>query len=619
MLVLADRSPGVHVRLVTSPRSTFRTVAIVLAALVAACGSSKKTAVQGELCVQCHGDAARSTAIARVDANLKAAPPAAVNGATATTDPKVGAHQAHLVAGRLRGPIACNECHVVPADMTAHEAEIARIKDGAAQAVTFGGLAIKGDGPAAYDEGTLRCSNTYCHGATINQGGFNHAPLWTGGASEATCTSCHGYPPAAATGHPSPASDCHACHPATVAADNFTIIVTDGVSTHIDGLPTIDPALLTQGCTFCHPQMPPTSGAHASHTSADAVATPATAYGNTGATAAFSPTSATAYAFGCGNCHPLLGGKHLDGILEVELTPDTGTAGTLRGMNSPTAAWEPVGRTCSGVYCHSSGQATPDFVAATPGWYSGATLGCNGCHANPPSYASGGAGTATANSHVQLDPAGAYEWGHFAGFPGVTHDGSKHGGVLQPSTAYWYGQASAPITCQTCHYDTAAATNVGPSGFYYLDSSGNYEISDAVVSYTYSCTACHDGSAAAAGTGKVMPYFHVNGARDVRFDPRTDLTGMDATYAAANLPASPNTPTRPYWFTNGSPLISGIPSLPADAVANGSTLSMDLQSAGWNATSKTCSSVACHFNQTSVQWGGQGGESSTSCSACHTL
>lgn len=601
MLVLADRSPGVHVRLVTPPRSTFRTVAIVLAALVTACGSSRKTAVQSELCVQCHGDGARSTAIARVDANLKAAPPAAVNGATATTDPKVGAHQAHLVAGRLRGPIACNECHVVPADMTAHEAEIARIKDGAAQAVTFGGLAIKGDGPAAYDEGTMRCSNTYCHGATINQGGFNHTPLWTGSANEATCTSCHGYPPAAATGHPSPASDCHACHPATVAADNFTIIVTDGVSTHIDGLPTIDPALLTQGCTFCHPQMPPTSGAHASHTSADAVATPATAYGNTGATAAFSPTSATAYAFGCGNCHPLQGGKHLDGILEVELTPDAGTSGTLRGMSSPTAAWEPVGRTCSGVYCHSSGQATPDFGLPTPGWYSGATLGCNGCHANPPSYASGGAGTATANSHVGLLAEGnglTYETGHFGGFPAMYHDGSYHG--------LGGGKDSSPITCQTCHFATADETNTGAPGFYYLDTTGGCDLGGTgsftiggVSVAAYSCTACHDGTPPAQG-GKARPYYHVNGSRDVVFDQRVAFAGtptLPATYP----------PKYPYWLQSTKDLSWVATAVGAsgskDDPATGTVVSWNLTSAAWDGPSQTCTSVACHFSRTSVQWG----------------
>ncbi len=43
-------------------------------------------------------------------------------------------------------------------------------------------------------------------------------------------------------------------------------------------------------------------------------------------------------------------------------------------------------RTCSGIYCHSSGQATPAYVAATPAWDAPGALRCDGCHANPPNY-----------------------------------------------------------------------------------------------------------------------------------------------------------------------------------------------------------------------------------------
>jgi hypothetical protein len=88
------------------------------------------------------------------------------------------------------------------------------------------------------------------------------------------------------------------------------------------------------------------------------------------------------------------------------------------------------------------------------------------------------------------------------------------------------------------------------------------------------------------------------------------------------LPASPNRPTRPYWVTNGSPGISiPDPAIP-DAIMEGTTLSLGLQSAGYDASTKTCTSVACHLQQTSVQWGavhGYGGPNWENCQLCHPL
>jgi predicted CxxxxCH...CXXCH cytochrome family protein len=47
---------------------------------------------------------------------------------------------------------------------------------------------------------------------------------------------------------------------------------------------------------------------------------------------------------------------------------------------------------------------------------------------------------------------------------------------------------------------------------------------------------------------------------------------------------------------------------------------MSLASASWVAGTKTCASVACHFNRTSVQWGEALSYSGTpvgTCSVCH--
>jgi predicted CxxxxCH...CXXCH cytochrome family protein len=173
--------------------------------------------------------------------------------------------------------------------------------------------------------------------------------------------------------------------------------------------------------------------------------------------------------------------------------------------------------------------------------------------------------------------------------------------------------------------DPAAA---GPSGFYWLDTTGDYHLPSCSVwpcpagesggdparltnplYLYYQCTACHDGTKAPVGGGKVLPLRHVNGKRDVVFDPRTTLP------AIAWLPAAPNVPTRPYWVTNANPMVTiPDPSIP-DAVMDGATLSLHLQSARYDPATKTCTSVACHLAQTTVVWGAPHGN--VACGPCH--
>lgn len=597
-----------------SPRT--RLLALAATALLCACGSARDVADGQPLCQRCHGGESGN-----------AAPPRSVGGASATTEVAVGAHQAHLVAGRLRGPIACAECHVVPADMAGHEAEIARIAAGTASRVTFGPLADRGAGTAAWDPATATCSATYCHGANLNHGGSLQVPTWTvvdAGHSQAACGTCHGYPPdPATTPHPdvsAVAAGCSACHSRTVEDDDVTIkVAADGTSTHIDGGLTIDD--VGGACTYCH-GFPPSDAAHAVHTHA-AVA----AYGDLRQADDVFAADSARYAFGCGHCHPLDFAEHGRHFSEsagvfVTLTPDAGTEGSLRALASATAAYDPADTTCSGVYCHSTGQELPAFVA-TPGWSSGATLGCDGCHANPPRYATGGAGAATANSHVGLleeSDGKTYETGHFGGFPAMAHDGSQHGAVAE---------ASSPITCQTCHWNTTDPAHTGPSGFYYLDTSGRFDLGGTgdfcfggsgstcvggTVAPAYACAQCHDGTPPSQG-GAVRPYFHANGARDVAFDPRTSITGTPT------LPPAPDTPTRPYWFT-GAPAWVGT-AVGASGGMEGTTASFHLASATWDPATKTCGSVACHFNAANrppIRWGEPllyAGVPDGTCGICH--
>ena len=94
--------------------------------------------------------------------------------------------------------------------------------------------------------------------------------------------------------------------------------------------------------------------------------------------------------FTCGP-DPLDEGRHLDGVVEVELHDAAAPAGTLKALNPPSAVY--VGGTCGNVSCHSSGTdvtchqgtyATVVRVSAqwggTPNGDTGNDGSCNFCH-----------------------------------------------------------------------------------------------------------------------------------------------------------------------------------------------------------------------------------------------
>jgi predicted CxxxxCH...CXXCH cytochrome family protein len=558
-------------------------MALLAVGFVAACGSSRQTAEDRPLCQRCHGGASGNEA-----------PPRAIDGATATTAAGVGAHQAHLTAGRLRGPIACADCHVVPADMSAHEARIAAIAAGTATRLTWGTLATTdGSTPVfALDAtSTPRCSSTYCHGGSMGHGGSIKAPAWTVvDGTQAACGTCHGNPP---PGHLASSTQCSSCHAGTVNADGSIKFAADGTSLHMNGTHELPAG---GGCTGCH-AAPPATGAHLAH-----VVSEPGGYGQTSGT----PIGAAGYDFGCGNCHSLDAANHMSAA--VDLSPTGAPAGSLKALNDPAAAYDPVAGTCTSVYCHSSGQVNPAFVAS-PAWTTGTSPGCGGCHGNPPNYPNGGAGSATANSHVGLLAFSGelIATGHFAGLPAALHQGSAHGGGIGSQFA---GDSAAPITCQACHFDTVDPTFSPVSGFYYWNPDGAFDVSPSTPgTIVVDCATCHSTTPPAGR--RVVTFLHVNGSRDVSFDRRQAITGTPT------LPGSPNDPTLPYWYTRATTNKDGQPSaIVSDAVAasvvpgidlKGTTLELDLSAATWNAD-KSCSSVACHLNRLqagspAIRWG----------------
>jgi predicted CxxxxCH...CXXCH cytochrome family protein len=180
-------------------------------------------------CTACHGS------------GTNAAPPRGLHGEQFTTSIAVGAHRAHLDApSRLRGPIACNECHVVPAAV----GDAGHI-DSASPAEVFpsgSGLLARADGAVpAWDRMTATCSGSYCHGdgtrlAADSSPGRVRTPNWIASSGQVYCGSCHGTPPTTAphTSNMTIAS-CTTCHP---SVDSFGNIVFTGPQTtkHLDGV-----------------------------------------------------------------------------------------------------------------------------------------------------------------------------------------------------------------------------------------------------------------------------------------------------------------------------------------------------------------------------------------------
>jgi predicted CxxxxCH...CXXCH cytochrome family protein len=581
-----------------------------------------RDAPSGGACTSCHGTSAAGNA----------APPKAAKttpGDLTTSNPGVGAHQAHVgcvppggtpIAGQpactLRAPIACNECHVVPGDF-AHQVGTPPAP------VTFGGgvagaLALKDGASPAYTGGS--CNGTYCHGATMAHGGSNKSPLWAGNTTvqdaQAACGTCHGDPPPshananAILGTSIDFSICGGCHTGSINFDKtikFTGAASARTSLHLNGVHEAQ----SLGCDTCHGTGPTTAG-HVVHGALLETTYGSTSTLSTVATSAdpTDPTNAS-YKYGCGLCHPTNGAKHGDGTVDVDLDPATAPVGSLKAKNGAGAAYSgPIGSksgTCSNVYCHSSGQGTPTFVT-TPAWNAApGSLGCAGCHKNPPSYANGGAGTATANSHLGRydDGTNVYAVGHFMGLPADIHQGSAHGGGTGTQFA---GDAAAPITCQSCHYKTVDPANSGPSGFYYLDTTGTYLVDGFAGDIAIACTSCHTGTTGTkpVKSGAVKPLLHVNGVRDVTFDTRTGFASATGTLT---LPAI-DTPTRPYWFsgaasstitdalTGYAPLANLVTHIGLETnPSTGTTLSMDLSEAVWTPATRSCSNVSCHINR----------------------
>ncbi len=298
-----------------------------------------------ESCTRCHGDSTRDAG-----ALVRAAPPSDLKGSTDVSYPGVGAHSIHLLPGETHGPIACDECHVVPdrVDTPGHA------DDTLPAELTFGKLSRSGDRSPDYDSDARTCNDTYCHG--------DSRAVWTRPrTTEDACGSCHALPPALP--HPQ-TEDCSLCHGEVIDHErHFT-----APELHVDG--RLQARELD--CSSCHG-------------SAESPAPPPDLAGNTapsaqgvGAHMAHLETQ-SARVLACDECHLLP--PETSPLSHVDGSPASVTFSGVATSRDRDATWDRQSLTCNDTWCHGLGDGDGH---ASPAWTSTDDLGCTGCHGSPP-------------------------------------------------------------------------------------------------------------------------------------------------------------------------------------------------------------------------------------------
>ncbi|PKN58892.1 MAG: hypothetical protein CVU56_03460 [Deltaproteobacteria bacterium HGW-Deltaproteobacteria-14] len=511
-------------------------------------------------CVGCHGS------------GDDPAPPVDLAGHDATTARGVGAHQSHLGTSSWHAQVGCASCHAVPATVDA-PGHI----DGAAPAeLTWGGVARQ-DGAAPQWNGAT-CSNVYCHGGTLEEGGAT--VTWTSvGTGQAACGTCHGDPPAAP--HPQLAS-CALCHPTIAANGTFP-----DPSRHIDGLVDV----ITTTCTSCHgggtDPAPPTSVSGGSATTLRGV----------GAHQSHLGSSTWHAEITCLACHEVPATVdavgHLDTALPAELT--WGSAARAGGA---TPQWNGVA--CSNVYCHGTtlidGGVAPTWTLVGTG-----QAACGTCHGRPP-----------AAPHPQSDDCSQCHGEVVAADDVTLLNPSKHiDGIVQAQSTHpagWadpavhgaaFNNAGGPAACAACHGATLAG-GTGPScAGCHASSSANWQTD---------CLFCHGGT----DNTTSAPPEGVDG--EVNFTAmgvgahtsHVETTTMHLAWGCATCHGTPPVSV----WTPGHIDGDGAAEVVFDTL-NGS--------ATWDAAAGSCSNLYCHGNGRAAAGTASWPTSppTLSCHACH--
>lgn len=466
---------------------------------------------------------------------------------------------------------------------------------------TFGNISAYQGAPQP-GNGYSNCLNTYCHsnGISVATGQIPPSTTTNWGSGALACNTCHGNPPSYANGTPKANShpqhsafSCSRCHygttttgttitstilhvnkaydvsPATGITFTYSYAATGGacstISCHGNGTATWGGTL---ACDACH-EVPPATPSHLKHfggTTAQA------AYGDVRIAQDFT-SNATNYIMNCGNCHPIAPSKHGNGVVDVELYNPQAPAGSLKALNPATAAYTNgttnhtdnkgftyTNGTCSNVYCHSYNDwTTPGGVASYTNYstYWPPNLVIT---KNYKTVTWNGAALTCSGCHAN-PPRTSYPANDLGS--GDSHSWINAGGAA--NDPYVNGveerhnpnMGYGPMSCRTCHNETVRVANTW--SLYTSNQQFIWNPSDVPIN-NYSK--------------------HVNGSGSVNFDTTN--------------PVVYNT----YWY---------------------GTVIMNLSTAQYDSSRKTCSNVSCHQNQKSIKWGVPYNNSTEQCYVCHQL
>lgn len=469
--------------------------------------------------------------------------------------------------------------------------------------------------------GSLACSNIYCHGSTI---GGTVNPTWTGTVA---CGDCH-----KATAANPPTLGSHVKH----AGDSSTM----------------QSAI---ACSMCHGHSGTGSAAHV-----DGSATWSLNIGDPrfGSSATYRGTNA-------GSVNPVPSNTYG----QCSNIYCHSNANPLGGTNQfSTVTWGGSPMACNS--CHSgAGDASPTWSSShtkhVNTYSANSNFTCNACHSE---VASGNTTISDKTKHVNaqknvafnnINPSGSYSSPNCSNL--YCHSNANpYGGTNQYTTVAWNG--SAP--CNSCHSGAGDATPTwsGPHTKHVNDYSANP---------AFTCNACH--SATASNNNTISGYaVHVNTVKDVVFNTfsNASATYNIGTHQCSNTychsagtggtahsgdsrPVASNTVT---WsgsttcgschgggnatgmpnYANGSPKANSHAKHPADCsichaatTSDGTTITdktkhvnklYDLQAKTgytfnytYQSTGGSCSSISCHFNGMAT-WGGV-----VSCGDCHAV
>ena len=377
-------------------------------------------------CFMCHGDQLRDDP----------APPYDLAGHTETSYAGVGAHQSHLKKADWRHDVTCNECHPVPNPYasTHYNSKVDFV---------WGPLAKQG----TFDQTTLQCSGSYCHGGTLPVGDApgatsNKTPTWTvvDGSQEACGTACHTVPPGGK--HPLD-SNCANCHGEVIATfDPVTNKATwANPNLHIDGL--LEVGNLT--CTSCHGDAANNNPAPPKGTKGETLTSQAAVGAH------------TAHLVGgnwhrqvlCTDCHALPDSTaHSNGVFDFAFSAVASASGANPTFDAGTV-------TCSNTYCHGVTTGNPKvggIVKHEPIWNqvdgSFETCGAS-CHTNPP-----------AEPHPQASNCSQCHTDVISSYDPLSATASWNNPALHVN-----GKIEVVgLTCTSCHGDALANDPAPPKG-----------------------------------------------------------------------------------------------------------------------------------------------------------